>query len=288
MSEAPANIKKYNVSPIWKKSVQSKTRGLGKPTYLSIATVDAENAPLNELFLYRGFAGEDKDGETGWESDLLVSTCDKRTFKIADNATFVATWVVDDDNHFRIVGKAHALGQDVNSTDDITHHIARKKLSKILKGDGADGDSSSSEDEDIGDKISNATKSFLKRIKSRMHRHGKKKTFDWEDERMRQWHELSDDARASYAWPAASGQPKAAEQEELPRIESLAIGETDEEGYFKTVEDKDKQALLDQGYENFVVVFLEVLEIDHHAVSERQRTVYRKEGAEWAAVPVNA
>ncbi|KAI9498151.1 hypothetical protein BDB00DRAFT_801329 [Zychaea mexicana] len=295
-SEAPSSTvtpvkSKVNVCPAWKNDIHNKTHNLDKPTYLSVATVDLESTPLNELFVYRGFAGEDKKGETGWQSDLLTSTCDKRAFNLADNANFVATWVVDDD-HFRIQGKAHAIGQGFNSTDDIGHHIARKRRSKKIRksssGD-ADDDSSSSSDEDeegLGDKLSNATKSFLRRIKSRLH-HGGSKKFDWEAERLRQWHDLSDEARASFTWPTASGQAKVEEDDELARIAELDIGETDAEGYFKH-EDKDKQALLERGYENFVVVFLEVFEIDHHAVSEQKRTVYRKEGAEWATTSVTA
>ncbi|KAI9243366.1 hypothetical protein BDA99DRAFT_530576 [Phascolomyces articulosus] len=288
---APPVTKKMDVSPSWKKVIQNKTHGLDKPTYLSIATVDEkDSSPLNEIFVYRGFAGEDKHGETGWQSDLLTSTCDKRSFNVADNATFVATWVVNDD-HFRILGKAHALGQEFNSTDDIGNHIVRKRRFRKSHKEGDNDNSSDDEDdeESLGDKVSSATKSFLRRIKSRIHHGGSSRKFDWEAERLRQWHDLSDEARASFTWPTASGQPKVDEGEEdlEARVAQLEIGDTDAEGHF-THEDKDKQALLERGYENFVVVFLEVLEIDHQDLGQGQRTIYHRDGIEWKTTSVTA
>ncbi|KAG2218159.1 hypothetical protein INT45_006211 [Circinella minor] len=290
---APSGTKKVDISPAWKKVIQNKTHGLDKPSYISIATVDAkDSSPLNELFVYRGFAGEDKKGETGWQSDLLTSTCDKRTFNVADNATFVGTWVVND-NHFRILGKAHALGKEFNSTDDISHHIVRKRRFRKAHKTSEESSNESSDDEDedeerLGDKFSNATKSFLRRIKSRLHHKPGSRKFDWEAERLRQWHDLSDEARATFTWSTASGQPKIDEAEDLEaRVAELEIGDTDAEGHF-THEDKDKQELLERGYENFVIVFLEVLEIDHHNLSDGQRTVYHRNGSEWTSAPVTA
>ena len=100
---------------------------------------------------------------------------------------------------------------------------------------------------------------------------------------------MSDEARASFTWPTASGQSKVDnESEDLEaRVAELEIGDTDAEGHF-THEDKDKQELLERGYENFVIVFLEVLEIDQHDLSEGQRTVYHRNGSEWTSTSVTA
>lgn len=82
-----------DVSPAWKKIIQSKTSGDSTKLYhLSVATVDAENMPVNELLVYHGFAGEDNNGETGWQSDLITTTCDKRTLKMVDHSNYAATW----------------------------------------------------------------------------------------------------------------------------------------------------------------------------------------------------
>lgn len=80
-----------DVSPAWKKIIQSKTDP-NKLSHLSVATVDADNYPVNELLVYHGFAGEDNNGETGWQSDLITATCDKRTLKMVDHSNYAATW----------------------------------------------------------------------------------------------------------------------------------------------------------------------------------------------------
>ncbi|KAJ8663008.1 hypothetical protein O0I10_001185 [Lichtheimia ornata] len=272
-----------DVSPAWKKIIQSKTDS-NKLSHLSVATVDADNLPVNELLVYHGFAGEDNNGETGWQSDLITATCDKRTLKMVDHSNYAATWVLDD-HQFRIRGKLHMLGHGM-TVEDIRHHIVRKKLSKVIKED-MESNSSDEEDVDLSDKLSAATKSFLKRIKSQFHRHGKRAVFDWEAERLRQWHELPDNVRAQYTWDVAPGEPKQQQEEELPRIESLEIGDTDAEGWFKN-DDQDKQQALERGYENFVVLFLEVTEIDSYSISDNQRTLYRKDGNTWVNIPVHA
>lgn len=93
MSEESA--KTVSVSPPWKKLIQTALQQVPSgPHYLSVATVNGENLPVNQLFPFRGFAGEDRDGETGWESDLLTSTFDKRSFELGEetNKRYEATW----------------------------------------------------------------------------------------------------------------------------------------------------------------------------------------------------
>ncbi|KAG0166353.1 hypothetical protein DFQ28_007383 [Apophysomyces sp. BC1034] len=274
---------KFNASPAWKKVLLSRvaanTEQQGKgATYLSLATVRTDNTPSNSTVSFTGFAGEDPTEETGWQSDLLTISCDKRSSKVADiafNSSYEANWILSGTNEqFRIRGRLHAIGQDIEPTSDLDSHIARKKI-HLFKGDKDD-------ETDFGDKLSQATKSFLNRIKSQLHHPGKKRKFDWEAERLRQWHRLSNDARAWYTWPTSG----TAKDDELPRIESLEIGDSNEEGWFVN-EDKDKQALLERGYENFAVLFLEVDEVEHYAIEKNERSLYKKQEKEWTKQSLN-
>ncbi|KAF7723249.1 hypothetical protein EC973_002142 [Apophysomyces ossiformis] len=274
---------KVNASPAWKKVILSRVAanvekvGNGA-SYISLATVRSDNTPSNTTVAFTGFAGEDPSEETGWQSDLLTITCDKRSSKmvdIASNASFEANWILSGTNdQFRIRGRVHVIAQDIEPASELDSHIARKKI-HLFKGD-------KDEDVDFGDKLSQATKSFLNRIKSRLHHPGKKRKFDWEAERLRQWHRLSNDARAHYTWPTSG----ALKDEELPRIESLEIGDSNEEGWF-VHEDKDKQALLERGYENFAVCFLEVDEVEHYDAEVNERLLYKKQEKDWAKSSLN-
>ncbi|KAI9007495.1 pyridoxamine 5'-phosphate oxidase-domain-containing protein [Phycomyces nitens] len=283
---------KNNLSPAWKKilktqlTVNIKEQG-PSAAYLSLSTVRPDNTPANRVVVFRGFAGESYKEETGWESDLLTLTCDKRSSKvkeISENPNVELCWFMGSTKEqFRIRGRMHAFGDGLEPSEGLNSHIGRKHhgMSSI------DEEKEEDHETDFSDRLSQASKSFLKRIRSLKHHIKPNASFDWQAERLRQWYGLSDQLRATFTWPA-SGTPKETVEEDADtfRIETLTIEESDDNGWFFH-KDADKQALLEQGYENFVVLFLEVTEVDHSYLEVNERTIYRKEDDVWNAVPVN-
>ncbi|KAI7871230.1 pyridoxamine 5'-phosphate oxidase [Spinellus fusiger] len=91
---------KLNLSPPWKTLLKEKLAANIKAqgtsaTYVSLATLHSDLTPANRTVVFRGFAGESHREETGWQSDLLTITCDKRSPKIqeiAENPNAEINW----------------------------------------------------------------------------------------------------------------------------------------------------------------------------------------------------
>ncbi|KAF7724872.1 hypothetical protein EC973_000585 [Apophysomyces ossiformis] len=266
-----------SLSPAWKTLILNQLKAniaLQGPTatYASLSTVRADNTPANRTVVLRGFAGESHEEETGWESDLLTITCDKRSAKmeqLLNNPNVEINWFMcGTKEQFRLRGRLFPYGHGIGPEPSLDRHIAPKAQAKKVT-DGEDEDN-------LADKLSQASKSFLKRIKSRLHRHKKTKEeeveeeFDWEAERLRQWHALGDELRATFSWPKSCE----ALNTTTERVSKLAIHTTDDKGWFVN-DDPEHQALLERAYENFVVLFLEVDEMDHLVLETGERTLYK-------------
>ncbi|KAG0166033.1 hypothetical protein DFQ28_007963 [Apophysomyces sp. BC1034] len=272
-----------SLCPAWKTLLVSQLKANiaqqgPSATYASLATVRANNTPANRTVVMRGFAGESHDEDTGWESDLLTVTCDKRSAKVEElqgNPNVEINWFMSGTKEqFRLRGRLYPFGHEIGPDPSLNRHIALKPRAKKEQDE---------EDESLTEKLSQSSKSFLKRIKSKLHRHKKKGTeevaavqeeeeeeFDWEAERLRQWHALGDELRATFSWPR-SGETLDTTTE---RVSGLAIHATDDKGWFVN-DDPDHQALLERAYENFVVLFLEVDQLDHLVLETGERTLYK-------------
>ncbi|RUP47387.1 hypothetical protein BC936DRAFT_145790 [Jimgerdemannia flammicorona] len=128
--------------------------------------------------------------------------------------------------------------------------------------------------------------------------------FSWDAERQRQWQLIPDDIRATYTWPTPGElQSESADAATNPWLSSLEIPEKEkglfkhlpdkEKGIFKHHEsDKDKAKALEEGFKRFVVLVMEVEEVDHIRLHEKPhtgRTVYKRrdDAGDWSIAGVN-
>ncbi|CAO3670629.1 unnamed protein product [Umbelopsis ramanniana] len=235
--------------------------------YVSLATICPDGSPANRTVAFRGFVAQDHAEETGWESDLLLFTCDKRTEKMKeirhDPRVEVSWWMSSTGEQFRIRGRMHLIEQ--GNEQSLKDHIYRK------------------EDTSASSHASPATTSFLARLKHLSNVLGNDQ-FSWEAERLRHWHKISDDLRATFTWP----QPGLPYDESGQFEKSLPIEHTEKDGWFKHG-DKQKQTLLEEGYNNFVLLALEVDSIDHIELYSMpcKRRVYNKHDDAWAEEALN-
>lgn len=147
---------------------------------------------------------------------------------------------------FRVNGRLHALTNSGFLSNDSAsclsqEHIQRKNELSVSNKDGK----------------SPATRAFLAALK------GSSSSFDWEAERLRQWYRMSDELRATFV------------DSEKKRLEIQEMD--DSTGWFKH-EDPNTQALLEQAYENFVVLFLEVHHVDYLHLITGEHVLYHKSG----------
>jgi hypothetical protein len=82
---------------VLKRALQTNFEKMGpSATYVSLATVRQDNTPAVRTVVIRGFAGEHHSQQTGWESDLLVVTANKKSRKmdeIANNNKTEINWL---------------------------------------------------------------------------------------------------------------------------------------------------------------------------------------------------
>ncbi|KAH8548297.1 pyridoxamine 5'-phosphate oxidase-domain-containing protein [Umbelopsis sp. PMI_123] len=258
-------------NPAWKvlllSQLSKNIKEARDAAYVSLATIRPDGSPANRTVAFRGFVAQDHEDETGWGSDLLLFTCDKRTEKMKeirhDPRVEVSWWMSTTGEQFRIRGRMHLIE---NGTEDLLKdHIYRKE--NIITSSN----------------YSAATTSFLARLNHLSHAFGKDQ-FSWEAERLRHWYKISDDLRATFTWP----HPGLPYEEDGKFVKSLSIEHTENNGWFKHG-DKQKQALLEEGYSNFVLLALEVDSIDYvelYSMPCRRRT-YNKHNDEWIEQPLN-
>ncbi|KAI7849572.1 pyridoxamine 5'-phosphate oxidase-domain-containing protein [Circinella umbellata] len=215
-------------------------------TYTSLATVRPDGTPANRTVVFRGFAGEDHSGETGWQSDLLTITSAKRSRKITDIATqpkIELNWfMAGTQEQFRIHGKCYVIEEsntDINLIDkELEEHITKKDINV----------------ETNNDKNNLATRAFLTRLKNN-------KKFDWENERLRQWYRMNDHLRGTF-----TSEPKS----------PLEINDMNNQGWFLN-NDSKKQKLLEEGYKNFALLIIKVEFIDHVELISGTHSIFKKD-----------
>ncbi|RUS32904.1 pyridoxamine 5'-phosphate oxidase-domain-containing protein [Jimgerdemannia flammicorona] len=279
-------------SPPWKavikRSFAANIKENKQAAYLSLATVRSNGRPANRNVVFRGFAGEEHDGLTEWESDLPVFTTDLRSAKIEqiqqNSWGELSWWFPATGDQFRITGRLHPVAhhdsQIFPSTAVPSHlltHFNHIDISKSAK----------------------ALSSISQLIP---HKSGTR--FSWDAERQRQWQLIPDDIRATYTWPTPGElQSESADAATNPWLSSLEIPEKEkglfkhlpdkEKGIFKHHEsDKDKAKVLEEGFKRFVVLVMEVEEVDHVRLHEKPhtgRTVYKRrdDAGDWSIAGVN-
>ncbi|GAB5592658.1 hypothetical protein Unana1_07558 [Umbelopsis nana] len=258
-------------NPAWKLVLLSQlaknVKESKEATYVSLSTVRLDGSPANRTVAFRGFTAQDHADETGWESDLLSFCCDKRTEKMKeirnDPRVEVAWWMSTTGEQFRIRGRMHIIER--GTEDLLKDHIYRKEGTRP------------------SDNASPATSTFLTRIDHLSRMIGVEK-FSWEAERLRHWHKISDDLRATFTWP----HPGLEHEANGRFLESLPIEKTGQDGWFSHG-DKEKQALLEEGYNNFVLLALEVESVDYVQLYAMpcKRCVYNKHNDEWVMQSLN-
>ncbi|KAI8145253.1 pyridoxamine 5'-phosphate oxidase-domain-containing protein [Fennellomyces sp. T-0311] len=207
--------------------------------YASLATVRPDNTPANRTVVFRGFAGEDHRLETGWKSELLVITSDKRSWKMKDiaaNPTAELNWyMLGTQEQFRLHGRVHT----VSSQDDCADLVR----SVVKSGDA-------------GSTADLATRAFLTRTQN---------GFNWQAERLRQWYRMDAHLRGTFT-------------RETPQ--PLEIEDVDSTGWFVN-RDPEKQRLLEVGYDNFVILLLEVEYMDYLKLPTGERYMHTQSAGHW-------
>ncbi|KAI8374189.1 pyridoxamine 5'-phosphate oxidase-domain-containing protein [Radiomyces spectabilis] len=239
------------LSPVWKKllarQLQANIEKLGpSESYVSLATVRLDGTPANRTVVFRGFAGEHHEHDLGWESDLLTITCDQRSAKVKEIKKNPSYEV-----NWWMSGtqEQFRLHGHIHVYGD-QHQIDRSLSSHVRN-------------------TKDATKTPVQ-------------ADWWEGERRRQWLALGDGLRATFA-QEAPGEPKI--QEPDNQVRRLEIDNVDEQGRFCN-KDAAKQALLDKGYKNFVLLFLTVSRVDHLLLPTGERTLYEQQQDGWRTVPL--
>jgi hypothetical protein len=258
-------------NPAWKlvllNQLAKNIKESKEAAYVSLSTIRLDGSPANRTVAFRGFAAQDHVDETGWESDLLIFCCDKRTEKMKeiknDPRVEVSWWMSTTGEQFRIHGRMHLI--EPGTVDALQDHIHRK-------ADCAPSENASA-----------ATNSFHARIQQIGRLIGEEK-FSWEAERLRHWHKISDDLRATFTWP----HPGLNYDVNGQYLEKLSIEHTQQDGWFKH-DDKEKQSLLEEGYNNFVLLALEVDNVDYVELYNMpcKRRVYMKQRDEWVEQALN-
>ncbi|KAG2176983.1 hypothetical protein INT43_007637 [Umbelopsis isabellina] len=258
-------------NPAWKQLILGQLakniKDVKDAAYVQLSTIRLDGSPANRTVAFRGFAAEDHAEETGWESDLLLFTCDKRTEKMKelqhDSRVEIAWWMSKTGDQFRIRGRMHMIER--GTTDVVKDHIAPKQGTQLSSNASA------------------PTSSFLARLKHFAHSVGKP-DFSWEAERLRQWYKISDDLRATFTWP----HPGKDFEHNGRFIEKLAIEKTKDDGWFSH-SDQAQQSLLEEGYNNFVLLVVEVDSVDYVELYSMpcKRRVYTKHNDQWDTRLVN-
>ncbi|ORZ02974.1 pyridoxamine 5'-phosphate oxidase-domain-containing protein [Syncephalastrum racemosum] len=244
-----------SISPSWKKLIATQLQinfdKLGPPAaYVSLATVRPDNTPANRTVVFRGFAGEDHKEATGWESDLLVMTCDKRSPKMSqitsNSAAEICWYFHGTQEQFRISGKLHIVADgDPASIKPLDEHVCRV----------------SSPD---SEKISWPNLAFRNALKQ-----FGQDSFSWQAERLRQWYRMSPELRATFTWPTSKERGEGEDwKKDVP--ETLNIEGVDEETGWCKGDPK-----LEDGYKNFVLLIMEATKIDHVLLQSGDHRVYR-------------
>ncbi|CAG8536944.1 12649_t:CDS:2 [Ambispora gerdemannii] len=214
--------------------------------------------PANRTVVFRGFAGEksthhnydNSDGEPTpvvavepqIESGLLVITTDIRSQKIkhlSQNSSFeVAWWFTVTGEQVRLTGDAYILPHP-------SHPLLTAFPSKTL-----------------------ATHHFTPPTSA----------FNWETERIRFWHKISDEIRASFTRPT-SGIP-INEQEQENCLEKLsAVGETESE-----------KEQVNKALENFALIVMKVDAVDYLQLyatpNKRTKWSFDETTNQWVSIKV--
>ncbi|KAI9248002.1 pyridoxamine 5'-phosphate oxidase-domain-containing protein [Phascolomyces articulosus] len=222
-------------------------------TYTSLATVRADGTPANRTVVFRGFAGEDHHSETGWQSELLTMTSAKRSRKMADIAhqpIVEVNWFMGGtQEQFRIHGKCYAVQSNTTAQDLKELEGAVTKINNVKN---------SSDNQNL------ATRAFLTRLGDKNNNN----TLDWQAERLRQWYRMHDKLRGTFPSSTNDSEP-------------LEIHDMDDQGWFVN-HDKEKQRLLEEGYENFALLVIKVECIDHVELNSGAHSIFKQdENGQW-------
>ncbi|RUS22780.1 pyridoxamine 5'-phosphate oxidase-domain-containing protein [Endogone sp. FLAS-F59071] len=271
-------------SPPWKpfikRALTANLKENKEAVYLSLATLRPSGTPANRTVVFRGFAGEERDGLSPWESDLPTFTTDVRSAKIEQiqqNSWGELCWRFPaTGDQFRLTGRLYP----------IAHHDSRIFPSTSVPPHLLNHFNYI----DIGEDAAPTSTFSLSKL-ANLIPHETTPHFSWDAERQRLWHNMSDDLRATFTWPTP-GEPQsesidAATNAWIPSLEILDKGK----GLFWHHE-SDKARLLQEAFKKFVIVVMEVEEVDHLRLFEKPhsgRTLYKREDQEgnWTAVEVN-
>lgn len=139
---------------------------------------------------------------------------------------------------FRLYGKVHVVGHHISPPEDLNKRVMPTKRVDPLTVKEL------------------ATKAFLINSKN------DSVSFNWQSERLRQWYRMNDSLRATFATDCS--------------LNSLKIKDVDiNSGWFIGYDDV-QQRLLETGYENFVVLLLDVEKVDHVVLPTGEHSLYHK------------
>ncbi|CEP13735.1 hypothetical protein [Parasitella parasitica] len=224
--------------PAWKKLLQSSLQeNIAKSgtsaTYASIATVRKDNTPAVRTVVMRGFVAEHHTEETGWASDLLLVITDKTSDKVEEirnNPHTEINWYMNGTmEQFRIGG----------TVDVIEKEFDQSKLDHLNSSIAA-----SSSANDAKSQKSLALQSFCKQQQTQQ-------ALNWQAERLRQFIQFGSTMRANMV--------------HSKQVNQLDINEIDPvSGWFHN---DQIQGLLEEAYDNFVLLVLKVTSVRHWSPS---------------------
>ncbi|KAK4520993.1 Subunit of heteropentameric Replication factor C (RF-C) [Mucor velutinosus] len=226
------------IKPAWKKwlqsSLQENIAKLGtSATYASIATVKKDNTPAVRTVVMRGFVAEHHTEETGWESDLLVIITDKTSDKVEEirnNPHTEINWYMNGTmEQFRIGGTIDIVESNFDQSK-LNHLHSSMAMRQSLQ--------------DMDSHKSLALQSFAKQQQQ-------EQRLNWQAERLRQFIQFGASMRANMV--------------HSQQVKELEINEIDPtSGWYQNSQVQD---LLDEAYENFVLLVVKVSSVRHWSPS---------------------